>query len=81
MKVIDVGAFEAKTHLSRLLDEVEAGALVRISRRGRFVAVLKADERVARQNALDALTSLQSLSTTKVPVDTVLGLRDEGRER
>ncbi len=81
MKVIEVGAFEAKTHLSRLLDEVEGGALVRISRRGRVVAVLKADEKVARQNALEALTALQSLSATKVPVDTILGLRDEGRER
>ena len=81
MKVIDVGAFEAKTHLSRLLDEVEGGALVRISRRGRVVAVLKADEKVARQSALDALNALQSLTTTKVPVVTVLGLRDEGRER
>ncbi len=81
MKVIDVGAFEAKTHLSRLLDEVEAGALVRISRHGRVVAVLKADEKVARQNSLDALAALQSLSTTKIPLDAVQYLREDGRER
>ena len=32
MKTINVGAFEAKTHLSRLLDEVEKGAVVKNSK-------------------------------------------------
>jgi antitoxin (DNA-binding transcriptional repressor) of toxin-antitoxin stability system len=81
VRVIEVGAFDAKTHLSQLLDEVEGGAVVRISRRGRFVAVLKADATVSRENALEALTALRSLVPDKVPVETVLGLRDEGRER
>ena len=80
MKTIDVGAFEAKTHLSRLLDEVENGAVVRISRRGRPVAVLRADETVSKENALEALTALRVLSAAKVPMETVLELRDEGRE-
>jgi prevent-host-death family protein len=35
-----VGAFEAKTHLSRLLDEVERGETVTITRHGAPVAVL-----------------------------------------
>lgn len=35
-----VGAYEAKTHLPRLLDEVEAGGSVTITRNGRPVAVL-----------------------------------------
>ena len=34
----EVGAFEAKTHLSRLLDEVEKGQLIFITRHGRRVA-------------------------------------------
>ena len=80
MKTIDVGAFEAKTHLSRLLDEVENGAVVRISRRGKPVAVLRADETVSKENALEALTALRVLSAAKVPMETVLELRDEGRE-
>ncbi len=36
----EVGAFEAKTHLSRLLDQVEAGGAVTITRHGKPVARL-----------------------------------------
>ena len=36
----NVGAYEAKTHLPRLLDEVEAGASITITRNGRPVARL-----------------------------------------
>lgn len=36
----EVGAFEAKTHLSRLLDQVEAGAVICITRHGKRVARL-----------------------------------------
>jgi len=35
-----VGAFQAKTQLSQLLDEVEKGEAVTITRHGRAVAVL-----------------------------------------
>lgn len=35
-----VGAFEAKTHLSRLLDEVEKGERITISRHGKVIAEL-----------------------------------------
>lgn len=36
----DIGAFEAKTHFSQLLDRVEKGEEISISRRGRVVARL-----------------------------------------
>jgi prevent-host-death family protein len=36
----EVGAFEAKTHLSRLLDEVEQGNSIYITRHGKRVARL-----------------------------------------
>jgi prevent-host-death family protein len=36
----EVGAFEAKTHLSRLLDEVEKGEAIYITRHGKRVARL-----------------------------------------
>jgi prevent-host-death family protein len=35
-----IGAYEAKTHLSRLLDEVEHGATITITKHGREVARL-----------------------------------------
>jgi prevent-host-death family protein len=35
-----LGAYEAKTHLSRLLDEVERGETYAITKHGRTVAIL-----------------------------------------
>lgn len=80
MKIIDVGAFEAKTHLSQLLDKVEEGAVVKISRRGKPVAILKQDDTVSRAKALDALSLIRSLCRQKVTLEEVILLRDEGRE-
>ena len=50
-----VGSFEAKTKLAELLDKVEAGGTVTITRRGVAVAQLvpiKAVDEKARQRAL-----------------------------
>ena len=41
MKVVEIGAFEAKTHLSKLLERVESGSTFRITRRGKAVAELR----------------------------------------
>ena len=52
---IVVGAFEAKTKLAELLDKVEAGEIVTITRRGREVARLVAvrtEDEQARTRAL-----------------------------
>jgi prevent-host-death family protein len=35
------GAFEAKTHFSKLLERVEAGEVIQITRHGRLVAELR----------------------------------------
>lgn len=75
----EIGAYEAKTHLSRLLDEVEAGATIVITRNGRAVArlapVLDAKEAAARILALRA----------KVPKGkgrlSMRALIEEGRRR
>ncbi|MEO7397689.1 MAG: type II toxin-antitoxin system prevent-host-death family antitoxin [Ilumatobacteraceae bacterium] len=50
-----VGAYEAKTHLPRLLDEVEAGASITITRNGRPVARLMpvADTHAAANRILE----------------------------
>ena len=56
---IVVGAFEAKTKLAELLDKVEAGESVTITRRGREVArlvgVKSADEQVRLQALIDEI--------------------------
>ena len=50
-----IGSFEAKTKLAELLDRVEAGETVTITRRGRAVAQLvpvRPDDEPARMRAL-----------------------------
>jgi prevent-host-death family protein len=41
MDIRNIGAFEAKTHLSELLDQVSRGRVYRITKRGRPVAELR----------------------------------------
>ena len=78
--MIEVGAFEAKTHLSSLLDKVSQGEEVLITRRGVPVARLVAAgeaQRAATERVIEGICSLRS--------DLKLGgldwkkLRDEGR--
>jgi prevent-host-death family protein len=75
----EIGAFEAKTHLSELLAQVEAGETVTITRRGKAVAQLvpvpsAAPERLAALRRLRGLA--QGLALTR---DEILSARDEGR--
>lgn len=81
-----VGAFEAKNKLSELLDEVERGGEVVITRHGKPVARLVAsdqkNEDEARREALENLRALrESLHARGVTfsVEEILALRDEGR--
>jgi antitoxin (DNA-binding transcriptional repressor) of toxin-antitoxin stability system len=81
MKIIRVGTFEAKTQLSQLLDEVEKGAVITITRRGKPVAVIRQDESISRTAALEALRSLRAMCAERVAASDIAGMRDEGRER
>jgi len=81
MKTIEVGAFEAKTHFSQLLNEVEGGAVVKISRRGKPIAVLKQDDAISRETSLNAIRKLRTLCKSKTTLKEITKLRDEGRER
>lgn len=49
-----IGAYEAKTHLPRLLDEVEKGERITITKHGRPVAVLVPPDAVPARD-VDAL--------------------------
>ena len=50
-----VGASEAKTHLSRLLDEVAEGETITITRRGMPVAVLSPPSSGSQRDAAAAI--------------------------
>ena len=75
----EVQASEAKTHLPRLLDEVERGETIVITRHGRAIARL-VPEAQRRQREIDqALDDLQELGREvgNIPVDELLSLRHE----
>ena len=58
MKVQEIGAFEAKTRLSELLDKVQRGQVFRITKRGKPIAWLSAEEphaKAAREKKTDGL--------------------------
>lgn len=78
-----VGAYEAKTHLSELLEKVEAGEEITITKHGAPVAKLvpvkkeaSAEERIAAIERIRKLATGLSLGGSKVK-----DLLSEGRRR
>ena len=78
--MIEVGAFEAKTHLSALLDKVSRGEEVLITRRGKAIARLVPAEQAGRSRVNGAVDELRTLRE-EVTLNGVDGktLRDTGR--
>lgn len=76
-----VGAYEAKTHLAALLDRVERGERVTITRHGRAVAVLvppTSEPGRTADAAVEAILQLRRGRTLGADL-TVRDLIDEGR--
>jgi prevent-host-death family protein len=79
----EIQASEAKTHLPRLLDEVERGETLIITRHGRAIAriVPELDRQQAQiDEAMEAIRALRR-RTGRISVDELLSARDEGRNR
>jgi prevent-host-death family protein len=79
----EIQASEAKTHLPQLLDDVERGETLIITRHGRRIARI-VPEPDRRQEEIDkALAGIQELRrrTGKITVTELLSARDEGRQR
>ncbi len=75
-----IGAYEAKTHLPRLLDEVAAGEEITITKHGVAVAVLTPASPPSAQTASDAIAGLRSFRRThRLDGLTIRELIDEGR--
>ena len=79
MKSSTVGAYEAKTHLPRLLEQVEQGDTVTITKHGRAVARLVP----VRANAARPSEVIAALRSARVGVrrgsDSVRQMLEEGR--
>ena len=77
--MITCGAFEAKTHLSALLDKVAAGEEVTITRHRRPIARLIKADTATRQNTDEINARLKTLRSGSVLGMDWKALRDDGR--
>jgi len=76
----EIQASEAKTHLPQLLDDVERGETIVITRHGRPIARI-VPETQRRQEEIDkAIETIKSLRkrTGKITVDELLSAKHEG---
>ena len=75
-----VGAYEAKTHLSQLLDRVENGESITILRHGKPVALLRPVEEANQMTVEEAIAGLKEFRK-KHRLDglSIRELIDEGR--
>ena len=71
----------AKAQLSELVDEVERGETVIITRHGKPVARLMGEEEGRRAQALEAMAKIKELrkQTKGATIEEILAWRDEGR--
>jgi prevent-host-death family protein len=81
MNTKTVGAFEAKTHLSELLDLAAMGERFTITKRGKPVAMLVPLEEEPHMTAAEAVTVLKEIRS-RVTLGTEVTVKDlveEGR--
>ncbi len=82
----EIQASEAKTHFSSLLDDVERGETIAITRHGKIIAQLEPRREIDRakvRQAMDGLKALkEELSKTMEPLTTeeILAMRHEGHK-
>ncbi|MFN0115572.1 MAG: type II toxin-antitoxin system Phd/YefM family antitoxin [Paracoccaceae bacterium] len=80
-----VGAFEAKTHLSQLLDLVEAGEEVVITRRGKEVARLVPSEAARQARNAEVFKEVRRLreeirtTSGSFTTEELIAFKNEGR--
>lgn len=78
----DIQASDAKAHLPQILDEVERGETVRITRHGRVIARIVPEAGRRSQAEIDeAIAGIKALRkhAGKASVEEILSMRDEGR--
>jgi prevent-host-death family protein len=75
-----IGAYEAKTHLARLLEEVARGETITITKHGVPIAELRPTPAVSRRRPADVIAALRKarLGVTLGTAD-LRTLIDEGR--
>jgi len=75
-----IGSYEAKTNLSRLLDEVARGETITITKHGLPVALLVPIEPKDKSKAINLVEEIKSFKRIKLPKGTsIKDLIEEGR--
>jgi len=77
-----IQASDAKTHLPQILDEVERGETVRITRYGRPIARIVPEAGRRREEIDKAVANIKALRrhTGKITVEEILSARHEGHK-
>ena len=81
MKNVDI--FEAKTHLSSLIEAVARGESFTITKRNQPIALLIPLDQDRRSQGLAAVKEIRKLRTeinARMTLDEILQYRDEGRK-
>ena len=75
-----VGAYEAKTHLSKLLDQVSRGERILIERHGAPLAILQPADASKRKPAREAVDDMKRFGAgRRLEGLTIREMIDEGR--
>jgi prevent-host-death family protein len=82
MAMQTIQASQAKTHFLSILDRVERGETVVISRRGRPIARISPEPEIDGQRVQQAIEGMMALRKRigKLTLEEILSARDEGRE-
>ena len=78
----EIQASAAKARLAELLDEVERGETIVITRHGKAIARLVPDEASRREDARRAMAEIEAARkhAPRVTTEEILAWRDEGRK-
>ena len=78
----EIPASEAKTHLPQLLNEVERGTTLIITRHGRRIARIVPEEDRRQEEVDRTLAAIRELGkrTGRITLGELLSARDEGRK-
>jgi len=81
-ELLEFQASEAKAKFAELLDEVERGRVVRITRRGKPVARIVPETEMRRAEVAEAIQALRELRAQvgKAPLDEILASRRESHK-
>ncbi|HEY5205585.1 MAG TPA: type II toxin-antitoxin system prevent-host-death family antitoxin [Roseiarcus sp.] len=80
--VLEYQASQAKAKWAELLDEVERGRTVRITRHGKTIARVVPEGEVRAAEVAEAIKEIMALSQTfgKAPLEEILASRHEGHK-